>query len=361
MPAHAIAHPKRILVIRLQHHGDVLLTTPIFSTLKRHFPGAQIDAMVFAETVPMIAAHPDLTHIWPLPRSKDAGKGLARLLRQFHLMRQIRQRHYDWVLHLNDRWPGAWAALASGAPLRVSYDIPKRNNPLWKSAFPLRLPPMNHGHTVERNLAFLHGLGLPPDEHDGRCHMAFSEQDCKIARSKLADIGIQGPYILVQPTSRWFFKCWEDERFAEVLHTLAQEGYQIVLTAAPAARELALIDRLKTLAPHPAISSLAGQLSLPVLAAVIAGARLFVGVDSAPMHMAAALDTPCVALFGPTEVEAWRPWSKKATVIHAADFGPLIKPYEVDTDTEERYLSNIPVHAVLDAIRSQLAQPGHCG
>ena len=350
----ASTSPQRILVIRLQHHGDVLLTTPIFAALKHTFPAAEVDAVVFAETVPMIASNPHLTTVWPLPRSKDAGKGLSRLRKQAHLLAQIRQRQYDWVLHLNDHWSGAWIALSCGAAVRASYALPKRDNFLWRSIFPLRLPCTANGHMVERNMAFLRDLGLPLNGYAAKCCMAFTATDRAMAQQKLSSIGIKDDYILVQPTSRWFFKCWEDDRFAETLTELAQDGHRIVLTAAPAERELALIARLKTLAPHPNIISLAGQLTLPELAAVISNAKLFIGVDSAPMHMAAALDVPCVALFGASDVETWRPWSDKAIVIKASDYGPLISPHEVNTNTEERYLSHIPVHAVLDAARRLL-------
>lgn len=352
----ASTSPQRILVIRLQHHGDVLLTTPMFAALKHTFPAAEVDAVVFAETAPMVASNPHLTTVWPLPRSKDAGKGWARLRKQSDLLAQIRQREYDWVLHLNDHWSGAWIARTCGAPVRVSYALPKRDNFLWRHIFPLRLPCASRGHMVERNLDFLLELGLPLQGFDAKCSMAFNDTDLATAKRKLSGIGIEDNYILVQPTSRWFFKCWEDDRFAQTITELAQEGHRIVLTAAPAEREMALISRLKTLAPHPNIASLAGQLTLPALAAAISKAKLFIGVDSAPMHMAAALDVPCVALFGASDVETWRPWSDKAIVIKASDYGPLISPHEVNTNTEERYLSNIPVQAVLDAARKLLAQ-----
>ena len=347
--------PQRVLVIRLMHHGDVLLTTPLFSALKRHLPGAEIDALVYAETVPIIAANPELSRIWPLPRSKDTGTGWAHMRDLFALMAKIRRCRYDWVLHLDDRWVGALAALASGATLRVSYKLRKRDNPIWRRAFPTRVSTLDTGHVVERNLWFLQELGLPIDAHDRQCLMAYSDDDRALAHRALAGAGIDGQYILVHPAARWFFKCWEDERFAQLLLALANDGHRIVLTSGPNPRELALVSSILELARHPNIGSMAGKLTLPALAAAIADARLFIGVDSAPMHMAAALGVPMVALFGPTDVQAWRPWSEMAIVIHAADYGPLIEPRDVDTDTDARYLGNIPVAPVLTAARRQLA------
>jgi len=346
--------PRRVVVIRLQNHGDVLLTTPIFSALKRHFPGVEVDAMVFAETVPMLAANPDLTHVWALPRTRQAGRGWRRLRALLSLMLQIRARRYDWVLHLNDQWPGAGAALISGAKLRFSYEMEKRDYWLWRYIFPQRITPTADGHMVEQNMRVLQALDVPVDTDDMRCTMAFSPADADFSRQKLAAAGVTGSYVLIHPTSRWFFKCWEDERFAEVIAALVATGRQVVLTSAPDQREIDLIKGLLQRVDNPKVVSLAGQLTLPALAATIAGASLFVGVDSVPMHMAAALDVPIVALFGPSHVHIWRPWSKRAEVIHAADYGPLIKPNDVDTSTHERYLVNIPVKPVLDAIWRQL-------
>ena len=155
---------------------------------------------------------------------------------------------YPFLAHAASTRGGAWAALASRAPLRVSYDMRKRDNPVWRWVFPHRVPEMHRGHMVERNLAFLRELGLPLVEGDQRCQMAFSAADQALARQKLAAAGVAGDYILLHPTSRWFFKCWEDERYAAVMTALAEEGHRIVLTSAPVAGEMAMVERLLALA-----------------------------------------------------------------------------------------------------------------
>ena len=350
----AVSAPRRILVIRLQHHGDVLLTTPLFSALKHRFPGAEVDAMVYAETVPMIAANPDLTRIWPLPRRHQEGRGWRRLRNLLALLRDVRRRGYDWVLHLNDQWQGAMVAGASGASLRFSHEMDKRDRWLWRTIFPLRAPLDHSVHRVEANLAVLGALGLTMNPDDAVCTMAYPPSDAAFVRQRLTAAGVGERYVLVHPTSRWFFKCWEDDRFAAVIDAMAQSGRQVVLTAAPDQRELDLIDALLARIDHPGVVSLAGALTLPQLAAAIAGADLFLGVDSVPMHMAAALGVPVVALFGATHVHNWRPWSRQAIVIDASAYGPVIAPNDVDTSTTERYLKNIPVEPVLDAVRRQL-------
>ena len=111
-----------------------------------------------------------------------------------------------------------------------------------------------------------------------------------------------------------------------------------------------MIARIQALCTTPHLVTLAGQLTLPQLAALIDRARLFI----APMHMAAALDTPCIALFGPTKLQFWRPWGDHNRVIWAGDYGPLPNPDAIDTNTRERYLSAIPVDDVVEAARDFL-------
>jgi heptosyltransferase-3 len=355
MTSSTISSPRRILIIRLQHHGDVLLTTPMFSALRRRFPGVEVDALVYAETAPMLAANPEVTRLWTLPRRGQAGRGLRRLAGFARLLRDIRRLRYDWVLHLNDQWPGAAVAAASGARLRYGYAMPKRDNWVWRAVFNRRAPEDHSSHMVETNLKVLAALGIEVDPRDATCTIAFDARDADQVHRELVAAGVNGGYVLVHPTARWFFKCWEDERFAEVIGSLVRAGRRVVLTAGPDRRELDLIDALLARVADPRVVSLAGRLTLPQLAAAIAGADLFVGVDSVPMHMAAALDRPIVALFGPTLVQRWRPWSQHAEVINAADYGPLIAPNAVDTSTDERHLKNIPVQPVLDAVWRQLS------
>ena len=142
---------------------------------------------------------------------------------------------------------------------------------------------------------------------------------------------------------------------AQTISALQQEGHTVVLTAGPDKKELAMIDRILAASPRTGVVSLAGQLTLRQLASLIDHARLFIGVDSVPMHMAAALQTPCVALFGPSKLTFWSPWQVNGEVIWAGDYGPLPDPDAIDTKTKERYLDAIPVDAVVSAARRYLS------
>src|SRR3954469_22104799 len=153
--------------------------------------------------------------------------------------------------------------------------------------------------------------------------------------------------------SRWTFKCWPAERNAQLVDRLSAEGERVVLTAAPG--ESAFIDEiLSRTAAKPL--NLAGQLTLKELGALTARARLFIGVDSMPMHLAAAMGTPTVALFGPSSEEEWAPWKVEQRLITSSH---SCRPCRVDGCggcKVSECLTLLPVDAVYAAARELLAR-----
>jgi heptosyltransferase-3 len=347
-------NPARILVIKLRHHGDMLLITPLIHALKQQYPAACVDVLLYAETRDMLAANPEINQIYAIDRSwKKQGKG-HQLKMEWQLIRTLRQQRYDMVLNLADQWPSAIISKLTGAATRIGFDFPKRRHPFWRYCHTALASTSQHNqlHTVQQNLSILAPLGLVIDDAPAR--MGYSESDWADSRALLPN-GFQENYIVIQPTSRWFFKCWREERMSALINALSEDGYAVVLTSGPDAKEKKMVENIIAGCPQAQLHSLAGQLTLRQLAAVIAHARLFIGVDSVPMHMAAALGTPLVALFGPSKLTFWRPWQAKGEVIWAGDFGPLPDPDEINTNTEERYLDLIPTDAVIAAAKKVLA------
>ncbi|MFZ4834686.1 putative lipopolysaccharide heptosyltransferase III [Rouxiella sp. Mn2063] len=346
---------RRILIIKLRHHGDMLLTTPVINTLSQHYPDAEIDMLMYLETRDMLASHPSLHQLFTIDRQWKKQGARAHMGHEIKLVRQLMQRQYDVVINLADQWRSAIVTKLSGAPIRLGFDFPKRRGKIWPFCHTQLVSTENHNalHTVEQNLSILTPLNLTP--LNSQATMSFSPEDKQAVASLLTQRGVQGKYIVIQPTSRWFFKCWTEEKMAQTLTALHQQGYALVVTSGPDSRELQMVERITALCPQANVTSLAGQLTLRKLAALIDGAALFIGVDSVPMHMAAALKTPLVALFGPSKLTFWRPWQAKGEVIWAGDFGPLPDPDDIDTHTDERYLDAIPAQAVIDAALRQLS------
>ncbi len=348
---------KRILLIKLRHHGDMLLTTPVINALHERYPNCEIDILLYKETEAILRFHPAISAIHAIDRSWKKQGLRYQLQQEFALLKSIRARRFDLVINLADQWRSAAITLLSGAPVRIGFDYQKRRSFFWRRAHTALVTTQNHGklHTVEQNLSILAPLDIGITD---RCaSMYYPPADGAFRQQKLDEHGITGDYIVIQPTSRWTYKCWGDAKMARLIDVLQRRELPIVLTAAPDKKERDMIAHILSLCHNTRVVSLAGELTLTQLAAVIDRARLFIGVDSAPMHMAAALNTPCIALFGPTKLQHWRPWSANSTVIWAGDFTELPAPDAIDTRTQQRYLDAIPVEVVLAAAERYLSQP----
>lgn len=347
--------PQRILIVKLRHHGDMLLTTPVINTLKANYPEAQIDVLLYKETQDMLADNPALTQVFIIDRQWKKQGTRAHLAQEWRLIRQLQARQYDLVVNLADQWRSALVTRLTGAAVRLGFDFPKRRGALWRHCHTHLVPVDDHAnlHTVEQNLSLLQPLGLKIT--NSQVTMSYAPQDWQACATLLQQHGISDGYIMVQPTSRWFFKCWSEEKMAATISALHADGHTIVITSGPDAKERQMVERIVAQSPPQGVVSLSGQLTLRQLAALIDHAKLFIGVDSVPMHMAAALQTPCIALFGPSKLVFWRPWQAIGTVIWAGDYGTLPDPDDINTGTDERYLDLIPTDAVIAAARSQLA------
>ncbi len=295
---------KRILVVKMRHHGDVLLTAPLFSVLKRALPSAQIDALIYEDTLPMLEGHPGIANYLLCDRSRKAGK----LWREMALFRQVRRCRYDLVLNLTEGDRGAVAALVSGARYKMGLD-PKNTGFFGKRRLYTHLIKAcsQPRHTVERHLDAARCMGIfpGPAERDLFLHIP---QEATDAVQRLLALNPGGNYVVVHPVSRWRFKCASVRQMAEVVQGLEARGLSVVLSAGPDPQEKRMVEEILALVPGSKALNAAGRLSLKELAALIAAAKGLICVDSVPLHIASATKTPVVALFGPTSELNWGPW-----------------------------------------------------
>lgn len=304
---------RKILVVKLRNIGDVLLTAPLFDNLKAAFPQAQISALVNSGTQDMVTGHPALHQVLVYDRGIKKEPLLRRLGRELAFYRRVRGERFDLVLNLTEGDRGALIALLSGARLRVGVEDPLKRGMAGKSRIFTHLVHPSWGglHAVEKNLQFLAPLGVPVRHTAVSFH--FSQADSDHVNRLLAQASLApGGYFHAHVTSRWMFKALPHAKAARLLDRLSElTGFPMVLTCAPDRRELDYLATLRPLLKAP-YCDLSGSLTLKQLGALSAGARFFAGVDSAPMHMAAALEVPVLGIFGPSSVPDWGPWDNAA-------------------------------------------------
>jgi len=300
---------RRVLVIKLRHHGDVLLTSPVFSALKNHAPHLKIDALLYQDTAEMLALHPAIEEIHTIDRAWKRAGPLGQVRQEWALLSRLRSKHYDLVIHLSEHPRGAWVKRLTGARYGVACKLGNRDR-WWQNSFTHFFPwaPGNTRHTVEIHLDALRRIGLQPGFEERRLVLEPGMNAKQHVAEILAARGLSNKaFIHLHPTSRWLFKCWAEDKMTALMQALQAQGHTLVVTSAPDARELAMLERILRPLSQPVLN-LGGQLTLKQLAALTAQANLFIGVDSAPMHIAAAMQTPVLALFGPSGDKEWGPW-----------------------------------------------------
>jgi heptosyltransferase-3 len=333
---------NRILIIKMRFHGDMLLTTPVISTLKRRYPDAQIDVLLYQDTIPILSENLEIHALYGMAKK---GSGTKEKISNFlSLVKTLRARRYDLIVNLTDQWLVSLLVRLLPAPVKISQDYSHRQSSFWKKSF-THLAPFSGQHVVERNLSVLAPLGFSDFCLDTT--MSYRSEHWEKLRAQLAEQDITGQYVVIQPTARQLFKCWDDEKFSEVADALQQRGYAVVLTCGPGEEDLACVRRIAEGCQHKPVTALAGKTRFPELAALIDHAALFIGVDSAPMHIAAAVKTPIVCLFGATDHVFWRPWSDNAIQLWAGDYQPM--PERKDRERNKKYLSVIPAQDVIAA------------
>ena len=311
---------RRALVVKLRHHGDVLLASPVFSVLKAHAPQAEIDALVYDDTRDMLTGHPAIVHVHGIDRNWKALTLPSRLAHEWRLFSALRSRRYDLLIHLSEHPRGAWLSRALGVRYAVAPNISSKPD-FWKKSFTHRFAqPLNaRRHMVEWNLDALRRIGIQPPPEDRRLTLiAGADAESRVGELLESHRLAGQPFIHVHPASRWEFKCWPVERMAQLITALQARGVRVVLTAAPSEEEKRHVSAILARTTQPPVN-LGGQLSLKEMAALAARATLFVGVDSAPMHIAAAVGTPVVALFGPSGEAQWGPWQVPHRVVSSTD------------------------------------------
>jgi ADP-heptose:LPS heptosyltransferase len=304
--------PPRLLVIRPDHLGDLLLATPALGLLRAALPEAELTALVGPWARPVLDGRTEVdvveTCAFPGFTRQPPGTPLAPYARLFATALRLRRRRYDAALVLRvDHWWGAALAAYAGVPLRLGYAVPD-SAPFLTHA----LPPDLAQHSVLENwrvaAALLALLGRPLPDGPARVRAAPSAAGRAAAGAWLAARGVprDAPLLAVQPGAGVALKQWPPARWAEVVDALAERLQARVVVTGTAA-EAPLADALLAATRRPALNAV-GAFDWAGLAGLFARCALVLGVDSGALHLAAALGVPSVHLFGPTDPARFGPW-----------------------------------------------------
>jgi lipopolysaccharide heptosyltransferase II len=321
--------PKRILVIRLDLIGDLVLSTTVIRALKRTYPEAEIDLLALPSSASVAKYDPHLSaimpydpNIWRRPQALLSSKNWRDLR---SLARSMRKRDYDLAVSVYGKWAAALAVL-SGARRRVGYrseSFPGFMTDNVAGGVPGRwrhFAPLDDKHEVDYCLELARAAGaiLTPEDRIPRLYV--NDQTREQVDQLLQREGVQPgkPLIVCHINSNnGQSKRWPIPYWALLINRLIQKlDAQIVLTGAPS--DLPQIERvLQRTQEHVRVINLAGKTNLTQLAALLQRADLLISGDSGPLHMGVACGTPVVSIYGPTNPSLGGPVSPDATILRS--------------------------------------------
>ena len=290
---------RRVLVVRLRSIGDTVLATPSLYALRRFLPTAQIDILLEDWVAPLLDGCADVDNVLTIER----GSTVARA----KLARSLRATGYDVAYNLHGGTTATLLMRAARARQRVGYADYQYSRLLNHAAPPATiLWNQEKTHSVEQQLALLGWTGVPVSDRPPTRLTVTQEAATSISK-RLAACGFDEatPFALVHPAAAFESKQWATENFARVAESLAARGLRVVAIAAPNQVPISGALQAECAARIEAFT----DLSLPEVTALAARARIFVGNDSGIAHIAAAVRTPSVIIFGSSNVAHWRPWT----------------------------------------------------
>lgn len=306
--------PRSILICCLRLIGDVILATSMIDILKRAYPDAAIDFLVNRKTGEFLEKDPRVRKVI---YSERFDVGSNRHLEEGERYFWEIFLKYDMAINLNYSDRGSYAVLFSGRRYRVGFHEPHRRKDFWKRLlFTHSLPNPINLHRACLCQLVAESLGISVEYLKSAVYWDIADQE-KV-RMTLENKGASGEYFVVHPFTRGLHKYWRMEGFAAMSDSMAEKyRLQPIWTSSPAAEEVRLLqDAVSHCRIKPVV--IPGELSLNQMACLLASAKLYVGLDTAVTHLAAAQNVPMVVLFGPSPSVYWFPWSNERPIAEQA-------------------------------------------
>jgi ADP-heptose:LPS heptosyltransferase len=326
---------ERFLVVRLGSLGDIVHTFPAVSGLRQSFPSAQIVWLTHPRWVELVSCSALATEIWPVD-SRDLASVRT-------VIAKIRSRNWDAAIDYQGLWKSAFLPFFGGAQKRIGFSsatIREFGVPiLYTDRVVCRTV-----HIADQNgeLSLRAGAAKPV----GAVSLQVSDSDAARVRADLLREGIDR-YVVLSPGGGWRSKCWPAERFGALSHTIRTEiGLPCVINYGPGEESLAAAVQ----AASGASKSISYDGEMGTLRALLRDAQCIVGGDTGPLHLAVALGTPAVALFGPTDPARNGPYPAGEIVLRSSR---AVTTYGRSNITDSSLL-DLLVADVFDAVKWRL-------
>jgi heptosyltransferase I len=334
---------EKFLVVRLSSLGDLVHTIPAVAALRATFPSARIDWVVDRRWSPLIELVTCINQTIPLDRSpRDVLALIARL----------RRTHYTCALDLQGRYRSAVLGWLSGAPRRIGRAAKSTREPGAALFYTDRIVPTGR-HIVDMTVDLAVRAGAKPGS-EPQFPLRVPSDALRHVREKLAREGVTGAYVVISPGGGWKSKCWLPERFGALAAAIERiHGLRAVVNIAPGEEEMAR-EIIHSAAPA---NPVALSFDIPELAALLAEARLVIAGDTGPLHLAAALGTRVVGLFGSTDPARNGPLPRGLVVQAASDPSQLPDYVRGDYIRQDSYspaMLALSVERVLAAVDQEI-------
>jgi predicted lipopolysaccharide heptosyltransferase III len=330
----------KVLLLQLKRIGDLILTLPAIATLRENFPNAQMTLVVSKECAEVLPAISNVDRILIARRN----------LHDLALSLAVARETFDYCIDFTRNDRSAFLAFLSGARKRiVSYRVRDQSKKRARAYSDFVRVRMRDMHTVDYHLALLEPLGVR--NVSCRVRLKLPETAREKAKQLRRNAKIDDRFIIFHPGSAREEKFWDPARWAKVIDEAGRKNdLDLVLTSGTSRLEKAHIAEIRNITQQRVID-LSGKTDLLILAALIEEARLLVTVDSAPMHLAAAMQTSQVVLFGPTNPFHWRPRESRVLILQGESAVPLTEFSPIRPRLPMRQIST---EAVIDAMDSVL-------
>ncbi|WP_051308928.1 glycosyltransferase family 9 protein [Desulfogranum japonicum] len=344
---------QRILIIKQSSLGDVVHTLPLAHALKRTYPSCELGWVIEAGLQDLIQYDSTIDNVFPIhiPSTSEpgAGKGVywaalkATVQVLASLRKQFTSRAYDIVLDLHASFRSGMLSLTNPGGKRYGFADAKEGNTFFQHV----LVHNEHGreHAVEKNLLFCEQLQCAVEKQDFFMETGDGARDRVTAFLTESGYSHTQPLVYINPTARWQSKFWLQERWAALADKLLVTGYQVVFGGSAA--DVPYIEAVTSTMHRQALIA-AGKLSLAQSVALLQYADFYIGLDTGPMHIAAMVNTPVVALFGPTHPERVAPYGVASEVLQALDVDCLC--CRMRSCTHHSCMKGITVERVFDAL-----------